>query len=142
MKTTLAKESEIQRIWYAVDAAGQPLGRLAVKIVKVLRGKQKVNFTPSTDMGDFVVVTNAAQVKLTGSKEDKKLYKRYSGYPGGLTFQKASVVRERDPARMIFQAVKGMLPDNNMSRKLITRLKVYAGAEHPHAAQKPQAQEL
>lgn len=137
MKTTLARESEVVRAWYVVDAAGQPAGRLAVKIANLLRGRNKRNYTPHTDMGDFVVVINAAQVKLTGSKEEQKIYKDYSGYPSGLKLQKAGVVRVRQPTRIVAQAVKGMLPKNNMSRQLIKRMKVYAGAEHPHAAQNP-----
>ncbi|HOW98614.1 MAG TPA: 50S ribosomal protein L13 [Kiritimatiellia bacterium] len=135
MKTTLVRESEVVRAWHVVDAAGQPAGRLAVKIANILRGRNKRNYTPHADMGDFVVVINAAQVKLTGSKEEQKIYKDYSGYPSGLKMQKASVIRVRQPTRIVRQAVKGMLPKNHLSRKLITRLKVYAGAEHPHAAQ-------
>ncbi|MBP7829099.1 MAG: 50S ribosomal protein L13 [Kiritimatiellae bacterium] len=135
MKTTLVRESEVVRAWHVVDAAGQPAGRLAVKIANILRGRNKRNYTPHADMGDFVVVINAAQVKLTGSKEEQKIYKDYSGYPSGLKLQKASVIRVRQPTRIVAQAVKGMLPKNHLSRKLIKRLKVYAGAEHPHAAQ-------
>lgn len=135
MKTTLVRESEVVRAWHVVDAAGQPAGRLAVKIANILRGRNKRNYTPHADMGDFVVVVNASQVKLTGSKEEQKIYKDYSGYPSGLKMQKASVIRVRQPTRIVAQAVKGMLPKNHLSRKLIKRLKVYAGAEHPHAAQ-------
>jgi len=142
MKTTLVKDTEVTRAWYVVDAAGQPAGRLAVKLANVLRGRNKRNYTPHTDMGDFVVVINAAQVKLTGAKEEQKIYKDYSGYPSGLKLRKAAVIRVRQPTRIVAQAVKGMLPKNHMSRKLITRLKVYAGAEHPHAAQAPKVLEV
>ena len=139
MKTTIAKEGEVARAWHVVDASGQPAGRLAVKIANLLRGRNKRTYTPHVDMGDFVVVINAAQVKLTGAKEEQKIYKDYSGYPSGLKLQKASDVRRRQPTRIVSQAVKGMLPKNKMSRQLIKRLKVYAGAEHPHAAQGPKA---
>jgi large subunit ribosomal protein L13 len=139
MKTTIAKEGEVTRAWHVVDASGQPAGRLAVKIANLLRGRNKRTYTPHVDMGDFVVVINAAQVKLTGAKEEQKIYKDYSGYPSGLKLQKASDVRRRQPTRIVSQAVKGMLPKNKMSRQLIKRLKVYAGAEHPHAAQGPKA---
>ncbi len=139
MKTTLPKESDIKRAWHLVDATGKPAGRLAVQICSLLRGKGKIDYAPHIDSGDFVVVVNASQVKLTGTKNDKKLYQSYSGYAGGLKKVKASVVRERNPAYIVEHAVKDMLPKNHMSRTQIERLKVYAGAEHPHAAQKPQA---
>jgi large subunit ribosomal protein L13 len=139
MKTTVEKEAEVARAWYVVDAAGQPAGRLAVKIANLLRGRNKRTYSPHVDMGDFVVVINAAQVKLTGAKEEQKIYKSYSGYPSGLKLQKAGEVRRRQPTRIVSQAVKGMLPRNKLSRQLIKRLKVYTGAEHPHAAQSPKA---
>ena len=139
MKTTLPKEIDIKRIWHLVDATDQPAGRLAVRIVSLLRGKGKTDYAPHIDSGDFVIVINAAQVKLTGAKEDQKLYQSYSGYAGGLKKVKASVVRTKNPAYIVEHAVKDMLPKNHMSRKQIERLKVYAGAEHPHTAQKPQA---
>jgi large subunit ribosomal protein L13 len=121
-----------------MDADGKPLGRLAVKIASLLRGKQKAYFSPQVDVGDFVVVVNAGKVKLTGRKEELKIYRQFSGYRGGLKEIPASAMRERHPDRMIKRAVVRMLPKNNMSRKIFRRLKVYAGVEHPHAAQKPQ----
>lgn len=142
MKTTLAKEKDIQRVWYLVDATEKPVGRLAVKIANVLRGKTKPSYTPHTDMGDFVVVVNAEKVKLTGNKETQKLYTRYSGYPGGLKVFKAAEVRAHNPSHLVYHAVKDMLPRNHLSRKLFTRLSVYAGPNHPHAAQKPVALEM
>jgi len=142
MKSYIAKDPGADRAWYLVDAAEKPLGRLAVGIAAILRGRNKPTFTPHVDTGDFVVVVNAEKVKLTGRKEEQKLYQRYSGHRGGLKKIKASVVRERHPDRMIRQAVRGMLPKNNLSRRMFSRLKVYAGAEHPHAAQAPARIEL
>jgi large subunit ribosomal protein L13 len=139
MKTTLPVESEIKRAWHLVDATDKPAGRLAVQITELLRGKGKVDYAPHIDMGDFVVVINASKVKLTGSKEENKLYQTYTGFPGGLKKVKASAVRSKDPTYIITHAVKDMLPKNHMSRKVFERLKVYSGAEHPHTAQKPQA---
>ncbi|MFH0879786.1 MAG: 50S ribosomal protein L13 [Lentisphaerota bacterium] len=138
MKTTLPKESEIVRQWHVVDATGKPVGRLAVRITELLRGKNKTNYTPHIDTGDFVVVINAAKVKLTGNKEEKKEYQFFSRYPSGLKRIKASIIRAKHPDYIITHAVKDMLPKNHMSRQLFTRLKVYAGADHPHTAQKPQ----
>lgn len=142
MKTTMVKNEEVTRTWFLVDAAGKPAGRLAVRIADILRGKTKPSYTPHVDMGDFVVVVNAAQVKLTGTKEEKKLYKNFSGYPGGLKYYTASTIRAKNPTRIMEQAVRGMLPKNKLSRHLATRLKIYPGAEHPHAAQKPHALEI
>ena len=142
MKTSLPKESEIQRSWYIVDAANKPLGRLSVKIANLLRGRNKAIFTPSIDTGDFVIVINAATVKLTGSKEEKKVYHRYSGFRSGNKDTTAATMRERHPDRMVIKAVEGMLPGNHMSKQIIKRLKVFAGAEHTHAAQNPKAIEL
>lgn len=138
MNTYSAKPGEIDRDWFVVDADGMTLGRLAVRIADVLRGKHKPTFTPHVDAGDFVVVVNADKVHLSGRKLDQKSYNRYSGYPGGLKSVDARTVRATDSERMFQQAVKGMLPKNRLSRQLITKLKVYAGPEHPHAAQKPQ----
>ena len=138
MSTYSAKPGEIDRHWYVVDASEHNLGRLAVQIANVLRGKHKPTFTPHVDTGDFVIVTNASSVKLTGRKLDQKQYHRYSGYPGGLKSIVARTVREEDPERMIQQAVKGMLPKNRLSRQIIKKLKVYGGADHPHASQQPQ----
>ena len=142
MKTSLPKESEIQRSWYVVDAAGQPLGRLAVKIANILRGRNKATFTNHIDTGDFVVVINAKDVKLTGSKDTKKVYQRYTGFRSGNKTTTVAMMRERHPDRMISKAVEGMLPGNHMSLKIIKRLKVFAGAEHSHAAQNPKVVEL
>ena len=139
MKTFVAKDPGADRAWFLVDAEDKPLGRVAVKVANALRGRNKPTFTPHVDTGDFVVVINAEKVKLTGRKEEQKVYQRYSGYRGGLKETKASVVRERHPDRLIKLAVKGMLPKNNLSRKIFRRLKVYAGAQHPHEAQNPQA---
>ena len=137
MKSYIAKDPGADRAWYLVDAEGEPLGRLAVRIANILRGRNKPTYTPHVDTGDFVVVVNAEKVKLTGRKEEQKMYQRYSGHRGGLKKTKASVVRAKHPDRMIQQAVKGMLPRNTLSRRMFSRLKVYAGAEHPHDAQAP-----
>jgi len=137
MKTFLPKDPGAQRAWLLIDAAGQPLGRLAVRIANLLRGKHKPIFCPQVDTGDFVVVINAEKVKLTGRKETQKLYDRFSGYRSGLKRIPAAVVRARHPDRLIRLAVRGMLPKNHLGRKMFRRLKVYAGAEHPHTAQKP-----
>lgn len=142
MKTSLPKESEVQRQWHVVDAAGKPLGRLAVTITNLLRGRGKRIYTPHVDTGDFVVVVNAEKVKLTGSKETSKTYQRFSGFRGGLVVRDAAFIRARNPERMIQDAVHGMLPRNHMSREVFRRLKVYAGEAHPHAAQNPKAVEL
>ena len=125
------------RAWLLIDATGKPLGRLAVKIANALRGKTKPIFAPQADTGDFVVVINAAKVKLTGKKEDQKIYQRYSGYRSGQQRVAAHVIRERHPDRMISLAVRRMLPKNVTSRKIMTRLKIYSGDKHPHAAQGP-----
>ena len=142
MTTFIQKAADVRRTWHLVDAADKPLGTLAVRVAVMLRGKNRPTFTPHVDGGDFVIVINAAKVRLTGSKEDKKIYTRFSGYRHGLREMKASFVRERHPDRMIQQAVRGMLPDNTLCRKMLKRLKVYAGAEHPHAAQSPTPAEV
>ncbi|MFC1453293.1 50S ribosomal protein L13 [Verrucomicrobiota bacterium] len=142
MKTTIPREVDLDRAWHLVDAADKPLGRLAARIAVILRGKNKPTFTPHVDTGAFVVVVNAEKVKLTGRKEEQKVYRRYTGYRGGLKEDKASTVREKHPESMIKLAVKRMLPKNNLSRKMFGRLKVYAGGEHPHAAQNPRKMEL
>lgn len=139
MKTTLVREQDVTRQWRVVDAAGTPVGRLAVEICKALRGKDRPDYTPHADMGDFIVVINASQVVLTGAKEDQKVYKRFSGYPSGLKLTLAREVRKRNPERMIVSAVKGMLPKNKLAVRQLKRMKVYAGADHPHQAQKPVA---
>ncbi|HMO50548.1 MAG TPA: 50S ribosomal protein L13 [Kiritimatiellia bacterium] len=139
MKTTLVQADQIKRQWFLIDAAGQPAGRLAAKIAYILRGKNKPTFANHIDGGDFVLVINAAKVKLTGNKEEQKIYKHFTGFPSGLKTFTAAEVRKRNPARIIEQAVKGMMPKNHQTRNQLKRLKVYAGAEHPHVAQQPQA---
>jgi large subunit ribosomal protein L13 len=137
MKTYSAKPGEIQRDWYVVDAEGQTLGRLATQIADRLRGKGKPQFTPHVDTGDFVVVVNAEKIAVTGNKLDDKLYYRHSGYPGGLRERPLRVQLERVPTEVLRKAVKGMLPRNRLGRQQLTKLKIYAGPEHPHAAQEP-----
>ena len=132
------EEALAQRRWYIVDGEGQVLGRIATEIAKVLRGKHKPIFTPNQDVGDFVVVVNARALKLTGTKLEKKVYFRHTEYPGGIRERTAAQMLEEKPEELVKLAVKGMLPKNRLSRKLVTKLKVYAGPEHPHAAQKPQ----
>ncbi|HOE26204.1 MAG: 50S ribosomal protein L13 [Candidatus Aureabacteria bacterium] len=135
----MARTGEISRKWHLIDADGQVLGRMATRIADLLRGKGKAEFTPHVDTGDFVVVINAAKVKLTGKKDLQKTYTRYSGYPGGLKTIPVARVRERHPERLVEHAVAGMMPKNKLGRALLSKLKVYAGSEHPHAAQKPAA---
>ncbi len=142
MKTTLPKVAEIKRNWYVVDATDKPAGRLAVGIANVLRGKTKPTFTPHLDVGDFVIVINADKVKLTGGKNEKKIYKHYTGYPSGLKQYTAGHIRAKNPTRIVSQAVRGMLPHNRLGRQIFHKLKVYAGNEHPHAAQQPTVLEL
>ncbi|NLG28976.1 MAG: 50S ribosomal protein L13 [Chloroflexi bacterium] len=137
VKTYALKASEIDRQWFVVDAEGQNLGRLATRIATVLRGKHKPTFTPSMDMGDFVIVVNADKVTVTGGKLDDKKYYRYSGYPGGLRETTLRTVLSKHPTRVLEAAVRGMLPKNRLGRQMIKKLKVYAGATHPHAAQQP-----
>jgi len=141
-KTTIPENPGEKRRWLLVDASQKPLGRLAVQVANALRGKNCPTFDPSVDMGDFVVVVNAEKVKLTGRKEEQKEYQRYSGFRGGLKTIKASAMRERHPDRMIKLAVWGMLPKNHLSRRVMTRLRVFKGAAHTHAAQNPQKLEL
>jgi len=132
------EEALSQRRWYVIDAQGKVLGRMATEIAKVLRGKHKPTFTPNQDTGDFVIVVNARSVKLTGTKLGQKVYFRHTEYPGGIRERTAAQMLEKKPEDLIRLAVKGMLPKNRLSRKLVTKLKVYAGPEHPHDAQKPQ----
>ncbi len=138
MKTTIPKEQDIERSWHLINAANQSLGRLAVDIANRLRGKDKPIFTPHVDTGDYVVVINARQVKLTGRKDSQKTYVNYSGYRDGLKTHKAADVREKNPERMINDAVKRMLPKNRLMRQTFKRLKVYADDQHPHIGQNPQ----
>ncbi|MGF1523574.1 MAG: 50S ribosomal protein L13 [Leptolyngbyaceae cyanobacterium] len=137
-KTYVPSTATIDRKWYVVDAADQRLGRLASEIAIVLRGKNKPTYTPNMDTGDFVVVINAEKVVVTGNKANDKLYRRHSGRPGGMKSETFNQLQARIPERIIEKAVKGMLPKNALGRKLFTKLKVYAGAEHPHAAQLPE----
>lgn len=138
-KTTLTPVKEIERDWYVVDAADQRLGRLATEIAQVLRGKKKPNYAPHMDTGDFVIVVNAEKVAVTGKKSSQKLYRRHSGRPGGMKTETFAQLQKRIPERIIEKAVKGMLPKNTLGRQLFTKLKVYAGPEHPHAAQNPES---
>ena len=143
MKTTfMANPATVERKWYVVDAEGKTLGRLAAEVAKVLRGKHKPTFTPHVDTGDHVIVLNADKVVLTGKKLVQKTYFRHSGYPGGTTFTTAGKMLETRPERVVEMAVKGMLPKNSLGRKMFTKLKVYAGAEHPHSAQMPEVLEI
>ncbi|HZC28608.1 MAG TPA: 50S ribosomal protein L13 [Gaiellaceae bacterium] len=142
MKTWNAKPGEIERRWYLVDAEGKTLGRLATQIADTLRGKSKPQYTPHVDTGDFVVVVNAEKIAVTGKKLDEKMYYRHSGYPGGLKSRSLRDQLERRPAEVIRTAVKGMLPRNRLARQQLTKLKVYAGPEHPHEAQAPQPLEV
>ena len=144
MRTFMAKPAEAlpQRKWWVVDATNQPLGRLASRVATVLRGKHKAQFTPHVDTGDFVIVINADKVKLTGSKASDKKYYRHSGYPGGIKETSFEHLVEKHPNQPIEQAVKGMLPKNTLGRKLLGKLKVYAGNQHPHQAQQPATLEL
>lgn len=141
-KSYLPPQDSIERNWYVVDAADQRLGRLASEIARVLRGKNKPIYTPSMDTGDFVIVVNAEKVDITGKKRTQKLYRRHSGRPGGMKVETFAKLQARIPERIIEQAVKGMLPKNTLGRQLFTKLKVYAGPEHPHQAQKPQTLEI
>ncbi|HSH16909.1 MAG TPA: 50S ribosomal protein L13 [Verrucomicrobiae bacterium] len=137
MKTYLPKDHLSQRRWHVIDAEGAILGRLAVKVADTLRGKNKPIYTPHWDAGDFVVVINAEKVVLTGKKETDKTYMSYSGWKGGEKYRTVAQVREKHPERLIEHAVKGMIPKNRLGRRLITKLKVYRGAKHPHQAQNP-----
>ena len=139
MKTTfMANAANIERKWYIVDAAGQTVGRLAAEVAKVLRGKNKPTFTPHVDTGDFVIVINAEKAVFTGKKLTDKMYFRHSGYPGGTTFTAAGKLMEKAPEKVIEKAVRGMLPKNRLGAQMYRKLNVYAGSEHPHAAQKPE----
>ncbi|MCC7490724.1 MAG: 50S ribosomal protein L13 [Fimbriimonadaceae bacterium] len=141
MKSVSAKPDEMaaDRKWWVVDAANRPLGRLSCQIANLLRGKLKPSYTPHVDCGDHVIVINAGQVALTGRKAEQKMYYRHSGYPGGIKEVSAGALRQRRPDQLIEKAVKGMLPRTVLGREAFRRLRVYAGAEHPHGAQQPQA---
>lgn len=142
MKTYVATASDRRRDWYVVDAEGKTLGRLATRIADALRGKRKPQYTPHTDVGDFVVVINAEKIVVTGNKLADKRYWRHSGYPGGIRSRTLAEMLERKPEDVIRFAVKGMLPRNRLSRRQLTKLKVYAGPDHPHAAQQPEPMEV
>jgi len=142
MKTYVTKPAEVERNWYVIDAEGQTLGRLASKIATILRGKHKPIYNPSVDCGDFVIVVNAEKIRVTGQRMDQKVYYRHSGYPGGLSEITLRRQLEKHPTRAIELAVRGMLPKNKLGRKVIKKLKVYAGEEHPHQAQQPVSMEI
>lgn len=137
MKTQTAKKEEVTRDWYLLDVENKVLGRVATQIANVLRGKTKPTYTPSVDTGDFVIVVNAAKIALTGNKLADKVYYSHSGYPGGIKSITAGKLVEKKPEELIRKAVKGMLPKNKLARHMLNKLKVYAGAEHPHEAQQP-----
>ncbi len=142
MKTYVATPNDRERNWVLVDANGLNLGRLSTQLADLLRGKRKPTYTPHCDVGDFVVVINAEKISVTGNKREEKRYYRHSGYPGGIKSRTLAEMLERRPEEVIRLAVKGMLPRNRLARKQITKLKIYAGPEHPHAAQQPQPLEI
>lgn len=136
------KKGEIERKWYILDASGKSLGRVATEAAKLLRGKHKPTFTPNADTGDFVIILNCKDAVLTGRKLDQKVYRHHSGYIGGMKETSARVMMEKTPEKAMMHAVKGMLPHNSLGRQMIKKLRVYAGAEHEHAAQKPEVWEV
>ncbi len=142
MKTYVVKESEITREWFVVDAAGQTLGRLASRVARILRGKHKPIYSPHLDVGDYVIVINADKVVVTGKKLEDKIYYRHTGYPGGIKATSLRDMMKRHPTFAVWHAVRGMLPKNKLGRRMLKKLKVYAGAEHPHQAQQPKELEL
>jgi len=142
MKTFVATPATRERDWLVVDATGKTLGRLATQIADALRGKTKPEYTPHCDVGDFVIVVNAEKIHVTGKKLDEKRYYRHSGYPGGLRSRTLKEMLDRRPEEVIRRAVKGMLPRNRLARQQLTKLKVYAGPDHPHTAQKPREMEV
>ena len=142
MKTFNAKPLEVTRKWYVIDADGATLGRLAVEAANILRGKNKPQYTPNVDTGDFVVVINADKIQVSGNKETDKLYRSHSGYPGGFKEISFKAMMEKAPERAIEKAIRGMLPHNTLGDEQFQKLKVYAGSEHPHAAQKPEIYQL
>lgn len=137
MSTYAPSASSVQRRWHVIDAGGLVLGRVATVAARLLQGKHKPRYAPFLDTGDFVIVTNAGQVRLSGAKEERKLYRRHSGYEGGLREIRAKTMRRRMPARMVEEAVRGMLPKTSLGKRMYRKLKVYAGPDHPHAAQQP-----
>lgn len=142
MKTVYVNPRDVERKWYLIDAEDQILGKVAVEAVNLLRGKYKPFFVPHQEIGDYVVIINAEKAKVTGGKEEKKMYYRHSGYMGGLSAEKYSSLIARKPTSPMEKAIKGMLPKNRLGRKLFTNVKVYAGADHPHGAQQPENYEI
>jgi large subunit ribosomal protein L13 len=142
MKSYMARPREVERNWYLIDAEGQTLGRLATEIARLLRGKNKPQYTPHVDTGDFVVVVNAEKAIVTGRKAEQKVYYRHSGYPGGLKETSYEVMLERKPTEILRRAVRGMMPKTRLGRQQLRKLKIYAGPEHPHEAQNPQPYEV
>jgi len=138
----MARPLEVERKWYVVDAEGKTLGRLATEIARILRGKNKAQYTPHVDVGDFVVVVNAEKVVVTGKKAEQKVYRRHSGYPGGMKETSYGRLMERRPEEILRRAVYGMMPKTRLARRQLRKLKIYAGPEHPHAAQNPQKLEV
>lgn len=139
MKTVSMRAQDVERSWYVVDAENRTLGRLASAVAHRLRGKHKPEYTPHVDTGDYIIVVNAAKVRVTGNKETGKIYHRHSGYPGGIKSTSLNKLRQTHPERIVEKAVKGMLPRNPLGRAMFRKLKVYPGPDHPHAAQQPQA---
>ncbi len=142
MKTFVAKPAEIERKWYVVDAEGKTLGRLASQIAAILRGKHKPIYTPHVDTGDYVIVINADKIEVTGKKRQNKMYRWHSGYLGGLKERTFTEMMQKQPEKIVYKAVKGMLPKNSLGRQMLRKLRVYVGEEHGHQAQKPEALEL
>ena len=142
MKSYMARPLEVERKWYVIDADGETLGRLATGIARILRGKNKPQYTPHVDVGDFVVVVNADRVVVTGKKAEQKVYRRHSGYPGGMRETSYGRMIERRPTEILRKAVYGMMPKTRLARQQLRKLKIYAGPEHPHAAQNPQHYEV
>lgn len=141
-KTFVTKKEDVQREWYVVDAAGKTLGRLATRVARMLRGKHKPTYSPSVDTGDYIIVVNAEKIHVTGRKLDQKMYYRHTGYPGGLKEITLRNLLHKHPTRVIEHAVRGMLPKNRLGRRMFKKLKVYAGPNHPHEAQRPESLEL
>jgi large subunit ribosomal protein L13 len=142
MRTVLSNPAAVAKGWHVIDAKGRVLGRIATRAARILQGKHKPTYVPFQDFGDHVIIVNAARVKLTGRKDDQKVYRSHSGYEGGLREERAKVVRQKAPVRLVEEAVRGMLPKTKLGDAMYRKLKVYAGAEHPHAAQKPTTLEV
>ena len=138
MSTYLQKPAEVQEKWYVVNAEGKTLGRLAARVAGMLRGKHRPTFTPNVDMGDHVVIVNAEKIQLTGDKMENKLYRRHTGYPGGLKTASARHLYRKDPTQLLVKAIEGMLPKNPLGNHMATKLRVYVGSAHPHQAQNPE----